>query len=243
MWSRDRLGAAVRTLQYTLRYVVNVHPWLYMPLARRWHCDNRDRLVERDTELVIEAFGRSGSTFAVLTFEMAQPRHVKTAHHSHAAAQVIVAARWQIPTLVIVRRPMDSALSHMVRRRIPARPALKSWIRFHEHILPYRDRLLVTTLESVSTDFGLVTRAINQRFGTDFKELEHTQENQARISEMIEVANLKKYGQATDWVARPTPERLERKNARRAELDDPHLANLRKRADQIYRILVPAGGP
>ena len=243
MGDGDRLGVTVRTFQYALRYVVNVHPWIYMPLARVWHRDYQDRFIERDTELVIEGFGRSGSTFAVLAFETAQQRRVKTAHHTHAAAQVIVAARRRVPTLVIVRRPMDAALAHMVRRRIPARPALKSWIRYHEHILPYRDRVLATPLESVSSDFGLVTRAINQRFGTAFKEFEHTEENQARIFETIEVGNVKKYGKATDWVARPTPERLARKDARRSELDEPRLDPLRRRAEEVYRILLPSDVP
>jgi hypothetical protein len=238
----ERVRATARTFRYGLRYFVNAYPRVYMPLARAWHSGYRDRFVERDTELVIEGFGRSASTFAVMAFEMAQDRRVRLAHHTHASAQVIVAAKRSIPTLVIVRRPMDAALAHMVRRRIPARPALKAWIRFHSRILPYRNRILAVPLESVSTDFGAVTRELNRRFGTSFGVFEHTGENQARVFQTIEAANLRKYGKPTDWVARPTTERLDRKGARRTELDDPGLAALREQAEDLYRNLIRTEG-
>jgi hypothetical protein len=239
----DRLARRVRELRYSVRYVVNAHPSVYMPLARRWHDDYENRFIEPDTELVIEGFGRSGSTFAVLAFEMAQERPVKTAHHTHASAQVVVAAERAIPTVVIIRRPRDAVLAHMVRRRISARPAVKSWIRYHERILPYADRLLVARLETVSTDLGSVIRAINDRFGTSFAIFDHTPEREASIFRSIEETNVRKYGQATDWVARPTGERLARKEARRTELEDPRLRSLFERAQALYdTLLAPSGG-
>lgn len=240
MTVQDRLAARVREAQYTIRYVANVHPWIYMPLARRWHADMEHRFVESDTELVIEGFGRSGSTFAVLAFELAQERPVKTAHHTHAAAQVVVAAKMRIPTLVIVRDPMDATLAHMVRRKIPARPALRSWIRYHRHVLPFEDRILTTPLASVSSDFGAVIRALNDRFGTSFKEFEHTPANEAHLFDLIESHNVEKYGKATYWVARPTVKRLQEKDSRRRELEDPRLAALRERAYAIHRSLIPS---
>jgi hypothetical protein len=211
-----------------------------MPIARRWHPEMEQRFVDPDTELVIEGFGRSGSTFAVLAFESAQHRPVKLAHHTHAAAQVIVAARLGIPTLLIVREPLDATLAHMVRRRIPARPALTSWVRYHGRILPYRDRILAATLASVSSDFGSVTRSINERFGTTFDVFEHTPANESRLFERIEADNVKKYGEPTYWVARPTSTRHEEKDVRRRELDDPRLGGLKERACAIYRNLIPS---
>lgn len=240
MTTRDRLAAKVREMQYRTRYVANVHPWIYMPLARRWHADMEHRFVEPDTELVVEGFGRSGSTFAILAFELAQQRPVKTAHHTHAAAQVVVAAKMGTPTVVIIRDPMDATLAHMIRRKIPPKPALQSWIRYHHHIQPYKDRVLATPLASVSSDFGAVVHAINDRFDTAFKEFDHTKENEAHIFELIEAQNLQKYGEPTYWVALPTASRLEEKDARRRELDDPQLATLKEHAYDIYRALIPS---
>lgn len=240
MTLKDQLGAKVRETQYRIRYLANVHPRIYMPFARRWHADMEHRFVDAETELVIEGFGRSGSTFAVLAFEAAQRRPVKTAHHTHAAAQVVVAARMGIPTLLIVRDPMDATLAHMVRRKIPAKPALQSWIRYHRHVLPYRDRILTVPLAAVSSDFGAVIRALNDRFDTSFEEFEHTQASEARLFETIETDNVKKYGKATYWVARPTLTRLEEKEIRRRELDDPRLSGLKESARAVYRTLIPS---
>ena len=237
---RDRLGAKVRETQYRIRYLANVHPWIYMPFARLWHPEMENRFVDADTELVVEAFGRSGSTFTILAFESAQRRPVKTAHHTHAAAQVMVAARKGIPTLLIVRDPTDATLAHMARRKIPAKPALQSWLRYHSHVLPYRDRILAVPLAAVSSDVGAVIRAINDRFGTSFDEFDHTPESEARLFETIEANNVKKWGKATYWVARPTAARLQEKDARRRELDDPRLAGLKERAFAIYRTLIPS---
>lgn len=236
----DGLATKVRQFQYTLRYVVNVHPSIYMPLARRWHSDLENRFVDRDVELVIEGFGRSGSSFAVIAFELAQERPVKSAHHTHAAAQVIAAAKMGIPTLVIVRDPFEATLAHMVRRGIPAKPALESWIRYHEHVLPYRGSIVATSLATVSSDFGSVIRRVNEKFGTAFREFEHTEASQARVFEIIESRNFRKYGGRTYWVARPTDARNEDKEALRDQLESPRLARQRERAQELHRFLIPS---
>ena len=132
------LPRSARELSYRTRYLLNAYPAVYMPMGRVRHRGKPNYLVTRDSELVIEGCGRAGSTFAVLAFSSAQERPVRIVHHTHAAAQVIMAVRWEIPTLVIVRPPLESALAHMARRDIAARPTLVSWIRFHRRILPFQ---------------------------------------------------------------------------------------------------------
>src|SRR5579863_2068099 len=116
-----------REIFYRVRYFVNAYPALYMPWARYHHRYSMDRIVGPDTDLVVEAFGRTGTTFANFAFLSAQRRRVRTVHHTHAAAQVITAVKMKIPTLVIVRPPVESALSHMARHNISAKPALVAW--------------------------------------------------------------------------------------------------------------------
>jgi hypothetical protein len=229
-----------RELLYTARYVINAHPSIYMPFTRLKHRGKGDWAVARDTELVIEGFGRSGSTFALIAFDLAQKRAVKSAHHTHAAAQVATAVKMGIPTLVIVRDPAQATASHMVRRGISARPALASWIRFHEHILPHRDGVVFASFEALTSDFGAVIRDVNTRFGTSFEEFEHTPANEARVMELIEERNLEKFGRQTEFVARPTADREALKRSLRAEFEAPRLARLRLRAYAVYRTLVPS---
>ena len=132
------LPRSTRELSYRARYLLNAYPAVYMPVGRVRHRGKSTYLVTRNTEFVLEGCGRAGSTFAMLAFASVQPRPVRTVSHTHAAAQVIMAVRSRVPTLVIVRPPLESALAHMARRDIAARPTLVSWIRFHRRILPLR---------------------------------------------------------------------------------------------------------
>src|SRR5215211_6607259 len=93
------------------------HPTVYFSLYRLLRQDVA-RIVTPDTQLVIEGFPRSGNSFARRAFVMAQSdtqikHHI--AHHLHVPAQVVRAARWQIPTLVLIRRPKDAVLSLVLR--------------------------------------------------------------------------------------------------------------------------------
>jgi hypothetical protein len=222
---------------------VNAYPALYMPMGRLRHRGRTDYLVERDTELVIEGCGRAGSTFAVLAFQSAQGRRVRTAHHTHAAAQVITAVRWRIPTLVIVREPLESALAHMARRDIPARPTLVSWIRFHRRIMPVRHGFVAVSFADMTSDFGAVMTRVNEAFGTSFGVFQHTPENEAAVFAEIERRNRAGWGdrmtaERARSLARPTAERAALKQRLRVQLEAPELAGLRAQAHDVYRTFV-----
>jgi hypothetical protein len=237
------LGRRARELSYRSRYLLNAYPALYMPMGRLRHRGRAEYLVQRDTELVIEGCGRAGSTFAVLAFAAAQERPVRTAHHTHAAAQVITAVRWGIPTLVIVRPPLESALAHMARRDISARPTLVSWIRFHRRIVPVRDGFVAVSFADMTADFGAVVGRVNEAFGTSFGVFDHNPDSEAAIFAAIEGRNRDRWGEQMTAerarsLARPTPERTALKQRRRSELEAPDLAGLRAEANDLYRTLV-----
>ena len=232
-----------RSARYRARYLTSLYPAIYLPYARWRFRGTGVGVVDDHTEVVIEGFGRSGNTFAVDAFQAAQSRPVAIAHHTHAAAQVIEAARRRLPTLLLVREPEAATLSHMIFRDIDARPVLASWVRYHERVLPYRDRILVRRFEEVTTDFGAVIRELNERFGTEFAVFRHTPENEAAVFSTIEARNRTRFADRLEedrvrLVARPTPERDALKASLRRELADPALAPLRRRARRAYETLV-----
>ncbi len=239
---KDLPTRSLQRLVYSTRAVVSVYPSLYLPLARRKYARVENRVVVRDTELVIDGFQRSGNTFSVFAFEIAQGRDVKTAHHLHAAAQIVAATRMGIPTLVLIRNPEDAVLSHIVREPgIGAGQALANWIRFYEHVLPCRDRVVIAGFDQATSDFGGLIRAVNHRFHTGFAEFEHTDANVERCFELIEQRNRERYGAIREaMVARPSQERDALKDAIRRQYHAERLARSRARAAAIYRTLVPS---
>jgi hypothetical protein len=231
------LGCRAR---YGARAVLSTYPAIYLPFARRKY--GRETVLSAGTELVIEGFQRSGNTFAVIAFELAQGRPTRTAHHLHAAAHVVAAAERGVPTLLLIRDPEATVVSHMLRERcITPREALSNWIRFYERVLPYRDRLVIGEFDAVTSDFGPVVDEINRRFGTTFRRFDHTRDNVARCFELIDERNRRRYGAIVEsHVARPSTRRDELKRALARGVAAHSLSDLRARARTAYRSLVPA---
>jgi len=210
-----------------------------MPYARLRYRGRTDELVAPDTEIVIEGFPRSGNTFATMAFLMAQDRPVKIGHHTHAAGHVARAAKLAIPTLVVVREPVDSCASNMLRFDVSAKAAVDAWLRFHRVVADLVARVQVATFPSVTADFGEVTSRLNARFGTAFVAFDHTPENVERVFERIDERNRSHFGSVVaSAVPRPSADRDAMKASTRAALEAPAVTPLVGDAVELYRSLV-----
>ena len=234
---REALGAAA----YEVKTLVARHPSIAMPLARR---RGHGSVLGPDTELVIEGFPRSGNSFAVAAFTLAQGRPVSIGHHVHAPAHVIAAIRAGVPALVVIREPGEAVTTFVIRHPddpdLSMRQALRGYVRFYQPLLPVRGGFVVGPFWEVTTDFGAVIRRINARFGTAFAEFEHTEENVRACFDAID--RHWRTGGATGTtlervVARPSSERDEVKQGIRDGYRAAELARLRTRAEQLYREL------
>jgi hypothetical protein len=171
-----------------MRSRVAESPALYLPLARVKYRRPGPEAVGPETELVIDGYTRSAITFAVFAFQLAQQEPVRVAHHLHAPAQLIEAARRGIPALALIREPEGAVLSAMIREPfVTPKRALVAYARFYERLLPHRSRLVVGDFEEVTSDLGAVIRRVNRRFGTRFGEFEHTAENVRACYHLVEV--------------------------------------------------------
>jgi hypothetical protein len=180
-----RSVSTLRRARQVLRTRVSEHPRLYLPFARRKYPGPSPEVVGPETELVIDGYTRCANTFAVYALQLSQPRPVRLAHHLHAPAQLIQAARDGVPTLVLIREPEGAILSQVVREPDVTLPdALTAYARFYACLLPYRASFVVGDFEEVTIDFGSVVRRVNARFGTSFAEFAHTE---AGVRECLEL--------------------------------------------------------
>jgi len=198
--------------------------------------------VTRDTEVLIAGLPRSGNSFAVNAFRLAQGRPVRIAHHEYPPPQIYGAAHMGIPALMIVRAPDDVATSRVVSHPpITLRQALLDSLDCYTAIRPLRDHFVLSDFSEVTDDFGLVIRRLNQHFGTAFLEFDHTESNVAVAFEKIDDryrAMGEKEQRAFDrMVARPSEERNRAKRAVRNQLESPALSHLRSRARRAYQAL------
>lgn len=227
--------------RYEFRRILSRYPRLFFPIAAGRH--PAGRVVAEDTELVIEGFSRSGNTWAVAAFELAQQRPVKLAHHLHAPAQISRAVELEIPVLLVVRQPVDAASSTVIRHPgVTLSQVLRAYTSFHRAVLPHLSRVVVAGFERITTDFGSVTEEINRRFTTSFQPFVNTPENVgccfARIEEMDREDGTRRSLDPADTMARPVPAR----EAMRAELmtamDDARLRRRRQRAEEMYELIL-----
>jgi hypothetical protein len=207
------------------------------------------RAVTPDKLVVIEGFPRSGNSFARRAFIMAQDETfdvARIAHHLHVPAQVVRAARWRIPTLVLLRRPRDAVLSLVIRDPISVDQALKYYISFYETAEKYRDAYILGLFEEVTEDFGRVIERLNDKFGTTFSVFRHDEENVNKLFAGMETQARKKYGE-TLWerkVQRPAAVRERIKDEIEYDLENRKRKRLIARAEAVYdRLTNPVREP
>ena len=213
------------------------HPAVFFPLYRLTHSrKDRARAVTPGTQLVIEGFPRSGNSFARRAFIQAQNEKVRIAHHLHVPAQVVRAARWQIPTLVLIRRPKDAVLSLAIRDPISVDQALRYYISFYEIAEKYRDAYVLGLFEEVTEDFGEVIKRVNDKFGTTFSLFRHDEENVSKVFADMDIYARKRWGE-TLWeskVHRPSIVKQRMKHEIEDDLENPKRKRLIDKAEAVY---------
>src|SRR5919107_4640592 len=235
-------NAAAFKLEKWLQIHAGRHPAVYFNLYRllvaghlRTH-KNLVRAVTPDTQLVIEGFPRSGNSFARRAFVLAQKESsgkTRIAHNMHVPAQVVRAARWQIPTLVVIRRPRDAVLSFAVWGPISVDQALRYYVSFYETVEKYRDAYVLGLFEEVTEDFGPVIQRLNDRFETTFSLFRHDEHNVESVLTRIERNSRKRFGEASleNKASLPFAAREEKKHELGYKLEDPKRKGLIARAE------------
>ena len=135
-----------------------------------------DRLTGKDTALVIEGFPRSGNSFSVYAFSNAGAGDLSIAHHVHSPSQIITAARYRLPAVLLVRPPRDTVAAGLVKIATHRTgDLLRAYAAYYRALLPLREHYVIAPFETVTTDIGRVIRAVNRRFGTAFNEIDPDQ--------------------------------------------------------------------
>ncbi len=209
-----------------IRTLTGKYPFLfsvYMILVERRH---RWLRTQPDTQIVIEGFGGSANSFATRAFRLSQPHRIKCAHHLHVPAQIILAIRWNVPVIVLLREPEEACTSLLSRDYYPsARQALRHYIRFYQAVLRYRDHVVIAPFEDVTQGYGKIIEKVNRKFETEFVPFVHNQANADRIIDGFDKADNLKPG--------PREERKALKEAARQRVNATS-ATLRQKANATY---------
>jgi hypothetical protein len=230
-------GFAERSLYFLMTNAAR-YPSTALPLAR---LRGEGELLSGDTDIVVESFPRSASSFAVAAFRLAQePRAVRVAYQTHAPGHVIAAVRRHVPVLVLIREPAGAVVSNLVRH--PERGVngvLRGYLRFYQPLVPYRTGFVTASFDDVvGGRFGAVIRRVNERFGTTFAEFEPTDANVERCLREIDQEWRRRRGEDEGRLERIVPRPSAVREDLKENLRDRYAATgsprLRRRAQDLY---------
>jgi hypothetical protein len=194
------------------------------------------RAITPETQAVIEGFPRSGNTFAYFALQEAHGP-VPVASHVHVPAQVVKAVQMGKPTLFVVREPVACLASLLTAApHVRFEPAYDEYIHHHRKVAPLADDIVIGTFEQITTDFGVVTDAMNDRFGTSFTRFVQTPENVDRVFARIDAHYEELYGERASErvVPRPSPVRKAEKRWLTDQLTSSAHADLLAEARAVY---------
>jgi hypothetical protein len=197
----------------------------------------RNRPARPTDQIVIDGYPRSANTFGSRAFLSVNPG-VVASHHMHAPANILLAARYRLPTIVVLRTPVDAVLSEVISHpRLSLRRGLLEWNSFYATILPVLDQVVVGEFSVVTSDLAIVIEAVNRRYDTSFVPYRNSPESDDNVFAWIEArarARGKSGARLEAQVPRPSAERSDRKAALKAELERPELRPLVERAQSLY---------
>jgi hypothetical protein len=229
-------------LKYELGSYIGQYPTYYELWCRLVRPNALARFASPDTDIVIEGFPRSGNTFAVAAFIIAQGCDVKIARHTHKVMQIIRAVELQLPILILIRRPDDAVISLRIRHPyISFKQALKNYIRYYNGIKSYKKGFYLARFEDVTTDYRQVIQHVNNKFHTEFKLFENSLENQQKAFRLVEEMHLVQTGNSSideAQVPRPSEERKKVKEKFYSDLEKKELKMIRGKANNIYEELL-----
>jgi len=228
--------AALDRLRHHLRRPLARTPYLW-DAAMIVRPGKRETLARRDTAIVIEGFLRSGNTFSVAAFTVANGPQLHVGRHLHGAPHVMRAVRRGLPTVVLVRAPADAVASYLVRRpTLTVEDGLHEYLDFYRTAWRVRHGFVVAPFDLVVRDFGAVVEAVNARFGTSFVPYRGTPDQEAAAFALVEHLNrLECRGEVVEThVGRPSAHREQLKQAVTEQLSGRRAQALLHQAQDVY---------
>lgn len=105
--------------------------------------------VVSNTTFCVEGYPSSGNTFFQYIMHYLFP-DVNFAHHTHSLATIKIAKRRNLPTVILIRKPLDVISSRAVRFGDDIDLSLKEFIYFYNYIKKNSNIFFVITFEEVT---------------------------------------------------------------------------------------------
>ncbi len=163
---------------FKLRFLLQQNLYFRKLRFRLKGIDPNDYIVQKNkTRICIEGYPRSANSFAYRMFSKVNDGHI--AHHVHSVGNVKRAVEYGIPTVVLIRKPVDAIMSFVVGIAGDSRDysqkveyAILYYILFYQRISSYRDSVVIADFQTVIKDINIVIDQVNLKYGATFNNIE-----------------------------------------------------------------------
>jgi len=225
-------------LVYLLRNTIGTNIRLY-EFYLQFRKINRDYYVKSNYDITIEGYPRSANSYAFHAFSLAQKNSVKIAHHLHVIAQIKKSILLKVPTLVLIRNPVDAVLSNMVAYTGSSPVLLLNYyINYYKQIYKYREKIVIGHFNDVINNFGQIIETINGKYSTNFKPYNPTKSNEYIVKRLIERSNKINANNLENQISKPSKYKQILKSHYGAILRSNKYKNHIKKAYSVYKMLI-----
>ncbi len=137
------------------------------------HSENPDFISSEGTQLVIEAYARSGNThFVTLMRHQLRENNrdiLSIAHHTHRIENLQLAILHNIPAVIIVRNPLDSISSFYLfnDKRVSIEKLAFRWREFYNFVRKNIDYFLIINFKTLISEPNSVFQSLKEYSGID----------------------------------------------------------------------------
>ena len=124
--------------------------------------------ISKSTELLIDGPMRSANHFAL--FYIKKFNNISISHHFHSPGSIRLAYEKKIPTLLLIRNPIDQIASTFIYlENVPLKRVIKSYKIFYEKCLIAKDWYIVADFQDVINNPEKMVIEINLKYNLNLK--------------------------------------------------------------------------
>lgn len=190
-----------------------------------------------DTVLIVDGFPRSANSYCYYGLKRAFGHLGEVRGHTHAGAVFDHASRRNIPSVALIRHPVDAVSSFLqYNTRLTPGIALKSYSLFYEATIRNSDSVLICSFSTITQDFSSLLLSIQNRFSIDRIQTTWSTDDDRATKGEVEASHLARNGGSLATARVPLP-RSERDAARQVLAQKVVDSPMYSRAITCYRQL------
>jgi len=114
----------------------------------------------------------------IFSFLFSQKKQMVIAHHFHASAQIKMAVKLNIPTIILIRNPYDCISSSLIFS--PDKNPLffiKYYKVFYSSLEKIKHKCIVSDFKNTTENFDKIIELVNRKYKSDFEVFDNQSKN------------------------------------------------------------------